>query len=276
MCSRTACWSLLAALVSTSLPAVADPLVSLKDPTRDDDGPGTFQYPTDPVYKPGTFDITAFEVKRKGADLVFKVTVRSRITDPWDSRSWDGNGFSLQFAQVYVDQDHKEGSGFCEGLPGLNVKFKKESCWEKVVLISPQGRSRLKSEVRQKAPALAKGVVIPRVTRVKGKTLEAVVKARDLGGKPKKGWGWQVVMQSNEGYPDRNDLLTRKVNEYAGKHRFGGGSDWNCDPQVIDMLAAPGKGLDGEKEAQHKALAFTCNEGDPDGSPLVELPMIYP
>ncbi|NOZ01079.1 MAG: hypothetical protein GXP54_04225 [Deltaproteobacteria bacterium] len=254
----------------------ADTVVSLKDPVHDDDGPGTYKYPTDPVYKPGTFDITSFAVKTRGSDVIFKVTVRSKIKDPWNSRSWDGNGFSLQFAQVYIDTDHKQGSGFCDGLPGLNVKFRKESCWEKVVLISPQGKSRLKSEVKQKAAAMKDGVVYPRVTRVKGRTLEAVVRAKDLGGRPAKGWGWQVVMQSNEGYPGRNDLLTRKVNEYAGKHRFVGGSDWNCDPQVIDILMAPGAGTEAEKEAQHRALKFRCNEADPDKSPLVELPMVYP
>jgi hypothetical protein len=38
-------------------------------------------------------------------------------------------------------------------------------------------------------------------------------------------WGYQVLMQSNEGYPDKKDLLTRKVNEVNGEHRFGGGND---------------------------------------------------
>ena len=43
-------------------------------------------------------------------------------------------------------------------------------------------------------------------------------------------------MQSNEGFPGDTDLLTRKVNEYEGQHRFGGGTDFDCDPHVMDML----------------------------------------
>lgn len=256
--------------------AAADTVVSLKDPTRDDDGPGTYQYPTDPAYQPGSFDMTSFEVETRGGDVVFRVGFRVKVEDPWDSKAWQGNGFSLQFAQVYLDRDHQPGSGFCDGLPGLNVRFRPESCWEKVVLISPQGKARLQSEVSQKAGRMAAGVVIPKVTRVKGKTIEAVVDARDLGGAPVRGWGYQVVVQSNEGYPDARDLLTRKVNEYAGPHRFGGGSDWDCDPHVIDIVVAPGAGGDDEKKAQHEALRFRCDAENPEKSPRVELPMVYP
>jgi len=32
------------------------------DPTGDDKGPGTYTYPTDAVYTPGSFDLVAFEV----------------------------------------------------------------------------------------------------------------------------------------------------------------------------------------------------------------------
>ena len=113
-------------------------------------------------------------------------------------------------------------------------------------------------------------------TRVEGKTLVATVKASDLGSRPVKGWGWQVLMQSNEGYPDKGDLLTRKVNEIGGQHRFGGGSDYNCDPHVIDMIVAPGKGGADEVRMQHTALKYECNASNPEASPLVELPMVYP
>ena len=65
-------------------------------------------------------------------------------------------------------------------------------------------------------------------------------------------------MQSNEGFPAGNDLLTRKVNEYEGQHRFGGGNDGDCDPHVIDMLAGSGKGDASEAKAQHDMLKYEC------------------
>jgi hypothetical protein len=103
----------------------------------------------------------------------------------------------------------------------------------------------------------------------------ATVPLKDLGGPPA-GWGYGVVVQSNEGYPSSRDLLTRKVNEIAGAHRFGGGSDWDCDPHVIDLLVAPGKGGADEAATQHQVLKYQCDAANPEGSPLVELPMIYP
>ncbi len=263
-------WVLLILTFSANLSART--IVDLKDPKGDDKGPGTYVYPTDPVYKPGSFDLREFKVKQSGSKVIFKVKIATRITDPWDSKSWGGNGFSLQFVQVYIDSKPK--SGHCNGLPGLNVKFKPDSCWEKVVLISPQGKARLMSEIDQKAKTLKKDIVIPIRTRANGMVLTAVVKKSDLGGTPKASWGYQVIMQSNEGYPDSHDLLTRKVNEYPGKHRFGGGSDYDCDPQVLDIFVQPAKGGKDEVQAQYKALKFHC---DAKGhGPLVELPMVYP
>lgn len=266
----------LAAMAAAAVPAVAEPVVSFKDPSGDDNGPGSYIYPTDSVYAAGTFDLLSFEAESKGDDVVMKATFRAKIEDPWDSKSWQGNGFSLQFVQVYLDADHKAGSGFADALPGMNVRFQPASAWEKVVLISPQGKQRLQSEVATKAGALKAGVVIPKSVRVQGKTIIATVSAKDLGGVPAKGWGWAVLVQSNEGFPSSTDLLTRKVNEIAGQHRFGGGSDWDCDPHVIDLVAAPGAGGPDEAKAQHDQLKFTCDANNPDGSPKVELPMVYP
>lgn len=254
--------------------AFAQAKVSLKDPVGDDDGPGTYTYPTDPVYKPGSFDMTSFEVEEKGGEVIFRVGIRVPVEDPWDSKSWGGNGFSLQFIQVYIDT--KPDGGFCEGLPGLNIQFKEGQCYEKVVLISPQPKERLHSEVQQKAGKLKEAVVIPKATRARGKVIEAVADAKDLGGPLGKGTGFQVIMQSNEGYPDAKDLLTRKVNEYAGQHRFGGGSDYDCDPHVIDILVPPAKGGKDEIEAQHKALAYTCDPNNPDAGSRAKIPMVYP
>jgi len=87
-------------------------------------------------------------------------------------------------------------------------------------------------------------------------------------------WGIQVVMQSNEGFPSGTDLLTRPVNEFEGAHRFGGGSDYNCDPHVLDMLAGAATGEDSEQSAQHTALGtFTCDDSG-EGT-IATIPMIY-
>ena len=263
----------LIAMLLLTVQAFSKTLVDMKDPKGDDKGPGTYVYPTDPVYKKGSFDLLEFKVKKSGSKLIFTVKYPVEITDPWNSKSWGGNGFSLQFVQVYIDTTPNK--GHCKGLPGLNVNFKKGQCWDKVILISPQGKARLKSEINQKAKDLAPDIVIPLKTMARGKKLIAVVKIKDLGGKPEiPGWGFQVVSQSNEGYPDSHDLLTRKVNEYPGKHRFGGGSDYNCDPHVLDIFVPPAKGTKEEIKKQYEVLKYHCDKKG--HGKLVELPMVYP
>jgi carbohydrate-binding DOMON domain-containing protein len=239
--------------------ALAAQSIQFKDPTGDDNGPGGYTYPTDAVYKKGSFDIVDLEVTQKGDKVTFEVDTNSTLEDPWSMKV----GFAVQMVFVFIDTDHKEGSGFTDALPGLNVKFAPADAWDKVVILSPQSPSRVKTEVEQKAAAMQGAVVVPVRTRGAGRGISATVDLADLGGGDPKSWGYQVVMQSNEGFPAGNDLLTRKVNEYEGQHRFGGGTDTDCDPHAMDVLAPPAEGTPAEVQAQHDMLKYECN---PDGS----------
>ncbi len=256
--------------------SAGDDKILLLDPAGDDNGPGNYLYPTDQVYLPGSFDIRQLEVTPKGDTVEFALTVQSRIDDPWDSKAWGGNGFSVQMAFIHLDIDHQPGSGADVGLPGTNVRFASGEAWDKVVIISPQGPTRVNSEIEAKASELKSRIIVPKLTRVQGKKLVAVVNTADLGGTPARSWGYQVLMQSNEGFPGTTELLTRKVNEFEGQHRFGGGTDYDNDPQVMDIFAGAAKGGDDEKKIQHDALGKynkTANEPKPED--LAVVPMIY-
>jgi hypothetical protein len=144
------------------------------------------------------------------------------------------------------------------------VDFAPEAAWERVVVLSPQPAARVRDEVAQKVAADAQAaVVIPNRVRGAGRTISATVTLGELGEGDLTQWGYQVVVQSNEGFPTATDLLIRKVNEYEGQHRFGGGTDGDCDPHVMDVLAGAGAGEASEVEAQHQMLAYECN---PDGT----------
>jgi carbohydrate-binding DOMON domain-containing protein len=274
--SCTARWLLATALLLGGSARAADPVgtVTISDPTGDDDGPGTYVYPTDAVYKPGSFDITEFKMIPGKDTVEFRVTVNSRIEDPWDSQAWGGNGFSVQMAAIHIDTDHVKGSGVRDGLPGFNVRFAEDEAWDKVVIISPQGPTRINSEVDSKCPQWKDRIIVPRMTRAQGRTLVATVDVKQLGGLPQPGWGYQVLMQSNEGFPAKTDLLTRKVNEMEGQHRFGGGTDYDNDPHVLDMLVPPGG--DPVKK-QHELLSkYNKAATEPKPEDLAVVPMVYP
>jgi carbohydrate-binding DOMON domain-containing protein len=232
--------------------------VSFKDPTGDDNGPGKYTYPTDTVYKPGSFDLTELKVKQSGSKVDFEVSVNSALDDPWGMKV----GFAVQMVFIFIDTDGKDGSGNTKGLPGLNIAFAPKDAWDRVVILSPQPPGRVKSEVEIKAAAMKSAILVPGRTKGSGRTISGSVDKKDLGEGDITTWGYQVVMQSNEGFPASTDLLTRKVNEYEGQHRFGGGTDGDCDPHVMDVLAGDGKGDKSEIDAQHEMLAYECN---PDG-----------
>jgi carbohydrate-binding DOMON domain-containing protein len=233
--------------------------VAFKDPTGDDNGPGAYKYPTDPVYKPGSFDLTDFRMRVNGSKADFDVTVNASLEDPWGMKV----GFAVQMIFIFVQTDDTA-NRFTKGLPGLNIQFAESDGWNKCVILSPQPAGRVKSEVDIKGGAMKGAVLVPNRTKGVGRTISGSVELKDLGsGDPTK-WGYQVVVQSNEGFPAATDLLTRKVNEFEGQHRFGGGNDGDCDPHVMDCLAGSGTGDKSEADAQHQMLAYECNA---DGTP---------
>jgi carbohydrate-binding DOMON domain-containing protein len=251
--SRFAVISLAAALLGA--PALAGDKVSFKDPSGDDNGPGTYKYPTDSVYKRGSFDLTDFTFEKKGSKADITLGFNTSLEDPWKM----GSGFSVQMAFIFIDTDGKEGSGSTDGLPGLNVKFAPANAWEKVIVVSPQNSGRVRAEVGNKAGGAKDNVLVPSRTKGSGRKVSATVDLAGLEGDPSQ-WRFQVVVQSNEGFPAGNDLLTRKVNEYEGQHRFGGGNDGECDPHAIDVLAGEGKGEATEVKAQQDMLSYECAE----------------
>jgi carbohydrate-binding DOMON domain-containing protein len=201
----------------------------------------------------------------------FEVDVNSALEDPWRM----GVGFAVQMIFIFVDTDGKEGSGFTQGLPGTNVSFAPSDAWDRCIILSPQSQSRVKAEIDAKVSAeMKKAVLVPVRTKGAGRTISGSIDAADLGGGDPKSWGYQVLMQSNEGFPTQTDLLTRKVNEYEGQHRFGGGNDGDCDPHVMDLLAGDAKGEKAEIEAQHQMLQYECNE-DGTSKKMAELKMVH-
>jgi len=232
------------------LAAGAAHAVEFTDPRGDDKGPGNYSYPTDGAYKAGSFDIVKFKADKSGANVDFAVDVAANLEDPWGM----GGGFAVQMIFIFI----KTGApgGYTDTPAGLNVKFAPGSEWNKVVVLSPQKKARVTGEAEAKLGAMAKDVVVPNITRGRGRTISGSVPLAELGGDGNvDGWSYQVVMQSNEGFPAAADFLTRKVNEYEGQHRFGGGNDADCDPHAMDVLDGPGA-------SQAEMLAHTCA---PDG-----------
>ncbi|MCB9730401.1 MAG: hypothetical protein H6744_03720 [Deltaproteobacteria bacterium] len=246
-----ACW-----LVA---PCAAAAELVFADPAGDDTGPGTYVYPSDVAYLPGSFDLRRVELRDVGDQVEVRVTLGAEIQDPWDSRAWDGNGFSLQMIQIYLDT--APGDGVRDALPGIDASFAADDAWDRVVLIAPQGVRRLREEVARKAPGLRDRIVLPSKVSVDGRALLVRVPRKALGGGVSARWGVQVLVCGDDPFVGEGNLLVRPVNALAGQHRFGGGVDAACEPQVLDLLAAPAVGGAAEVAAQRAMLAYACAAG---------------
>jgi carbohydrate-binding DOMON domain-containing protein len=304
--SRRVQVAILASGLIAAASAVAQE-VKFSDPTGDDNGPGTYVYPTDPLFAPGSFDLTDFRLKAHGDKVDVEVNLAAKLTDPWST----GSGFSLQMIFIFIQTESravkpaaaagtaastatgaapstgaattagaapagvksaakappakpvpKPTPGITQGLPGLNVQFAPEQAWDRCVILAPDPE-RLRQEIDAKVPAALRSALVPARAKGSGHTISASFPRQALGPGDPKNWGFQVVVASYDPYPSRDSLLVRRVDKTESQFRFGGGTDTDCDPNVLDLLAGTAAGQDGEAELQHQMLQFDCKPGAP-------------
>ncbi|MEW6046877.1 MAG: glucodextranase DOMON-like domain-containing protein, partial [Bacillota bacterium] len=208
-----------------------DLLLEWEDPVGDDHGPGSYVYPGNAVFTPAVFDMKRFQVFKEGNDVVFKVSLVGEIQNVWNSPV----GLSVQTIDIYIDRDHRAGSGKTEALGGRRVKFAPESGWEYAIWVEgwnqkifaadgsePEGASRMRVSVDSAERSVTVRVPVAAI------------------GAPESTWGFQVFILGQEGYPEADSLRVREVKANRAEWRFGGGEDDVFDPNVIDMLAPRG------------------------------------
>lgn len=101
-------------VVRRTITALGTRVGTVADPAGDDNGPGTYTYPTDGAFTAGSFDLTGMTVYRDGETVRFVTTTAGRIANPWG-----GNGMSTQRLNIYL-QD-AAATGTTALLPGTNT-----------------------------------------------------------------------------------------------------------------------------------------------------------
>lgn len=87
---------------------------SLSEPAGDDNGPGSYTYPTDSAFNPGSFDLTGLDVYQDGETVRFLASTAASINNPWG-----GAGMSTQRLNIYLrDGSSTETTAL---LPGTNT-----------------------------------------------------------------------------------------------------------------------------------------------------------
>ena len=233
--------------------SVGKRLFLLEDVQRDDHGPGDYTYPTNAVFTPNCFDMVSFECREGDDEVTFNVKLASEITNPWNS----GIGLSVQTIDIYIDTDHEPGSGLTEALGGRRVEFEPECAWEYAIWVEGWNQKVFAADGSEV------GGITAAVDSVNNTVSISVPKS--IIGSPEPGWGFQVFVLGQEGYPAQGNLRVREVMAQAAEWRFGGGDDGMYDPNVIDMLVPAGR-------AQEEILGAY----DAKAERLAAVPMVYP
>ncbi|WP_456365881.1 glucodextranase DOMON-like domain-containing protein [Thermococcus sp.] len=207
-------------------------IAHIDDPVGDDHGPGTYTYPTNPVFNHiGLFDLTGVDIAEMGSYYVFSFHFKNLGGNPWNGP----NGFSLQIIETYLDV--KKGGNtsaiklfklFSEG-PGSNVNIDPAHPWDVAFRISGWIHKLI----------LANGTVLDDVkvsTDLSTNTITAIVPAKYIGNLSPDD-RISVLVGSEDAYGSDE---WRDVRVKAAQWRIGGADadavKAGVAPRVMDVL----------------------------------------
>ncbi|MFN2274261.1 MAG: glucodextranase DOMON-like domain-containing protein, partial [Anaerolineales bacterium] len=245
---------------------ISNIFLELEDPTSDDHGPGSYQYPSDAVFKPGVFDLTGLTVGYDETDVIFRLQFRGPVLNEWGSP----NGLSIQTIDIYIDTDGPAG-GARRLLPGRNAALTPDFAWD--FAIWAEGWTPGIFAPGENGPVqIDSGFSI---TTNPGQRRVTIRAPRSLLPGEPQGWSYAVAVLSQEGYPSAGVWRVRDVLPSAEQWRIGGGTGSAADTRIMDLLWPAGNTPTQEELLQNQAPAGTAiAELEPDDLPQV--PMITP
>lgn len=250
-----------------------DVFLEVQDPEGDDNGPGTYIYPTDAVFKDSVFDVGTFTVGTDSENLVIRFSFVGPVENPWGSPI----GFSLQTMDVYIDTDPGAGTGARMLLPGRNAALQENYGWELAIwaegwnsqVVQPDSETLEPKNYSEASSAMKL------VADSNQKTITIRVPLSFLPEGDPATWAYAAVVLSQEGYPTEGVWRVRDVNKYPEAYRFGGGAEDATHTRIIDLVLPEG----GEFDQAQLLSEYTSVLGSLDGlSPddFAQVPMIVP
>lgn len=202
------------------------------DPANDDNGPGTFQYPTASDFHAGAFDITRFQVLTKDGTVYLRTTLR-------DLTPTFGSSLGAQLLDVYVHQP--SGTATSAAYASRNYTIAPADAWSQRVEVqgfaSPVWVDAAGNQVGSAA------VVASQAART-----ITIALPESAFGTPATGWSFTVALTGQDGQGGQDQARTFQPTAQA--YQFGlcpaGGTapvcsiDPNTAPKVIDTLTPAG------------------------------------
>ena len=204
--------------------------LEITDPIKDDYGEGSYTYPTDGVFIPGSYDFEGFSAGIADGSLVMNFDILSAVKNPWNSP----RSLSVQTIDVYIDKDW----GSSTGIKKLgNYRFAKMpdgGGWEYHIVIEgwePQIWKALPGGEPELVTNQFDIVVVPD----KGVIVVKLDIENQLGGGNPEEWHYGVIMMSQDGYGPNGSRI-REINPSAEQYRGGGAPNVVNHPNIFDVI----------------------------------------
>jgi glucoamylase len=204
------------------------------DPTGDDNGPGTYAYPTSSAFTPGSFDITRFQVLTKDNVVYLRTTVRTLAPT-------FGNPIGAQMLDIYVHTTGAAATSTAAAFPQRNYTIAPQDAWSQRLEI--QGfASPVWLDANGSAPGSVSAVVSSGITNT-----ITVALPQSAFGTPASGWSFAVVLTGQDGFsPDQARSFASTPRDFAFGVCAPGGTAPMCsvDPgtvaKAMDVITPPG------------------------------------
>jgi alpha-amylase/alpha-mannosidase (GH57 family) len=216
---------------------LAQVILDVEDPEGDDHGPGSYTYPTDPVFLPQVFDLKRFQVGEEGEDLVFRLEFYGPIPNPWGSP----NGLALQTIDIYIDRDPGKGTGARLLLPGRNAALAEGFGWD-IALWAEGWTPGVYAPDEQGKPKPVPGASLRIAVNPNQRTVLLRVPRRIFGaGFDPRQAAYLAAVLSQEGFPSPGVWRVRDVLPQAAQWRLGGGPADTNHTRILDLAWPAGR-----------------------------------
>jgi glucoamylase len=224
-------------------------VLDLSDPTGDDNGPGTYQYPNSGDFQPGAFDLTRFQVLSDGTNAYLRATI-ANLTPTF------GQVDGAQLLDVYVHVPGAATTSTAAAFPTRNYTITPSGAWSQMLEV--QGFA---SPVWKDASGNTVGS--PQVVASQSDGTITIALPEAQFGTPASGWGFSVVLTGQDGFSSDQ---ARGFAPTAQAFLFGvcapGGTAPICSvdpstvPKAVDVMTPPGVMQDTELDPTKGAVAI--------------------
>ena len=211
-------------------------VLDVTDPTGDDNGPGTYQYPTSSAFSAGSFDLTRFQVITANGTVYLRSTI-AKLTPTF------GNVMGAQLLDVYVHTPTAgaAGTSTAAAFASRNYTIASADAWSQRLEVEG-----FASPVWVNATGNQVGTPTAVVASTISNTI-TVALPESAFGTPASGWTFTVVLTGQDGFSgDRARSFAATPQDFAFGVCAVGGSSPICSvnpgtvPKVMDTITPPG------------------------------------